>query len=450
MLDMRRGRPTLQVWSAESNLVRRIIAVKSETRSQLSLVVEHFGKRQGEIVLVDLAGQASAHVRQRGSRMIWRERFRLMLSREMPGWTIAELSTEPDLEHTLSPAYARALLTRGHHAIAVMGAGPEALEPAKALTFGIIWLDHLRRTRTRETVAQLAVWVPAGAERALALRVRHLRTPVELHTYTSEDVCLRVDAADCGNVDTVLDARASVMPAPAALLQTLATVDGFEAIETPSGAFSLRVRGLEFARAHTQVTASLGGSRPLTNDEAYGLAASLAQFRTPRPADPQNTLYRKQPEAWLEGQVRRHISLIDPSLAHSPVYGQVPAFAAADRGVIDLLTCDHRGRLAVIEIKATSDPELPLQALDYWLRVRFHLERGEFAAAGYFPGTELSNEPPRLLLIAPALEFHETTETLVQSLAPDIEVRRIGLAAHWRERIEVMFQLEGARRPYPA
>jgi len=70
---------------------------------------------------------------------------------------------------------------------------------------------------------------------------------------------------------------------------------------------------------------------------------------------------------------------------------------------MDLLACDRRGRLAVIEIKAAADLQLPLQALDYWLRVKWHLDRGEFASKGYFPGVELRPDPPRLLLIAPAL-----------------------------------------------
>ena len=56
-----------------------------------------------------------------------------------------------------------------------------------------------------------------------------------------------------------------------------------------------------------------------------------------------------------------------------PVYGQVPQFAAGERGVIDLLAADRDGRLAVIELKAGQDIHLPLQALDYWMRVKWHL-----------------------------------------------------------------------------
>jgi hypothetical protein len=90
---------------------------------------------------------------------------------------------------------------------------------------------------------------------------------------------------------------------------------------------------------------------------------------------------------------------------------------------------------------------LPLQALDYWLRVKRHLDRGEFSANGYFPGIELRTEPPRLLLVSPSLEFHPTSETVLSFFAPTIEVERIGLAVEWRKGLETVFRLRGAERP---
>ena len=124
-----------------------------------------------------------------------------------------------------------------------------------------------------------------------------------------------------------------------------------------------------------------------------------------------------------------------PRCCCEPVYGQVPAFAGGERGVMDLLAVDRDGRLAVVELKASADLHLPLQALDYWIRVKWHLDRGEFSSAGYFPGRSLRPEPPRLLLVAPSLEFHPTTETLLGFFSPAIEVERIGLGADWRSRL---------------
>ena len=155
----------------------------------------------------------------------------------------------------------------------------------------------------------------------------------------------------------------------------------------------------------------------------------------------------RDPEAWLESQVRANLAAIDPSLVPTPIYGQVPAFAAGDRGIIDLLAVDRAGRLAVIELKASPDLHLPLQALDYWMRVRWHLDRDEFTERGYFPGMPLRADPPRLVLVAPALEFHPTTEGILSHFSPEIEVERIGLGIHWRSHLEVMFRLRGADRP---
>src|SRR5205085_9301905 len=103
--------------------------------------------------------------------------------------------------------------------------------------------------------------------------------------------------------------------------------------------------------------------------------------------------------------------------------------------------------LVVIELKASEDLHLPLQALDYWLRVKWHRDRGEFPANGYFPGVMLRPEPPRLLLVSPSLEFHPTTETILSYFSLVIEVERIGLGIEWRKGLQVMFRLPGAQRP---
>jgi hypothetical protein len=116
------------------------------------------------------------------------------------------------------------------------------------------------------------------------------------------------------------------------------------------------------------------------------------------------------PEAWLESQARAQIETLDASLLCDPIYDQVPAFAGGERGILDLLAVDRAGRLTVVELKASADLHLPLQALDYWIRVKWHLDRGEFTAHGYFPGLLLRPEPPRLLLVSPSLEFQEAVK----------------------------------------
>jgi len=215
---------------------------------------------------------------------------------------------------------------------------------------------------------------------------------------------------------------------------------GFAAIEKHDGSLSLRVNGWEIAR----VTDAPGDARLRELEE---LARGVSELRSESAENRQNPLYRTQPEAWLEAVVRSNLAAIDPSLIPRPVYAQAPTFAAGDRGVLDLLACDRQGRLAIIEIKATADLQLPLQALDYWLRVKWHLDRGEFTAKGYFPGIELRPDPPRLLLVAPALEFHPTSEGILRYFSPSICVERIGVNAGWRKELRVMFRAVGHEPP---
>jgi hypothetical protein len=181
-------------------------------------------------------------------------------------------------------------------------------------------------------------------------------------------------------------------------------------------------------------------ARSSSGGEIRQLAAELSRFRCADAADRLNPLYLRNREAWLESRVRSAIEEIDARLLAAPIYDQVPAFAAADRGVLDLLALERDGRLAVIELKATEDIHLPLQALDYWMRVKWHLDRHEFTANGYFPGVELLTEPPRLLLVSPALDFHPSNEDVLRYFAPNIEVERIGVGLEWRKELKVVFR----------
>jgi len=100
--------------------------------------------------------------------------------------------------------------------------------------------------------------------------------------------------------------------------------------------------------------------------------------------------------------VRAKIETVDAMLRRDPIDGQVPAFGCGERGVLDLLAVDHAGRLAVVELKASPDLRLPMQALGYWERVKWHLDRGEFGPNEYFPGIAVQAEAPRLLLVSPS------------------------------------------------
>ena len=150
-------------------------------------------------------------------------------------------------------------------------------------------------------------------------------------------------------------------------------------------------------------------------------------------------------ERSLEALVRHNPSAIDAALLPAPIHSQVLTFAAGDRDLIDLLAVSASHRLAVLELKTSEDIHLPLQALDYWMRIRWHAERGELHAL--FPGVPLSNLPPRLLLLAPAMSFHSSHSAVLRYFSPQIEVERVGINSDWHTNLKVVLRLTGADAP---
>ena len=454
---MRGSRLTLQAWDATHNLTRHVTGVEEVAAGKLELTVERFARREGRVFLLDLARRSGAEMGKRSGRLVLRERFRLFLRRQFPEWTLAELSAEPNLEHSLSPAFPRAFLRHGQRGWAAIACPPEG-DAAAMLSFGLIWLAYLRERQRRVTVEGLALYAPAGEERVAALRLLCLDPAAaryELFRYTGQDYITAVDSRDYGNLDTRLEPcrrpELDLAGGWAERWRSILELPGVERVARHDGRVSLRVRGIEFARIEGgELRFGMGEQRvagPQHAREIERLVEELERARSTASGGGAHPLYRQAPEAWLESQARTHIETLDATLLPEPIYGQVPAFAAGDRGIMDLLAVDRDGRLAVIELKASADLHLPLQALDYWMRVKWHLDRGEFTSFGYFPGAALRRDPPRLLLVAPSLEFHPTTETILSFFAPAIEVERIGLAVEWRKGLEIMFRLRGAERP---
>src|SRR5258705_7207825 len=101
---------------------------------------------------------------------------------------------------------------------------------------------------------------------------------------------------------------------------------------------------------------------------------------------------------------------MDARLDAQHIYTQVPASSAGDRGIIDLLGVTRDGRLAVLELKASEDIQLVMQAVDFLLLVRWHHEQDNFRRYGYFPNVALQPKPPLLFLVAPGFRFHPSRD----------------------------------------
>ena len=446
----------LEAWSETRTWARRLVAAEDGPNGRLKLFAERLGGARIKLEIFDLERPAAAPLLRRGQREELRERLRYWLARQYAGWRIEELSTGADLQHTLSPSYARALLAQGQRRVAALAAPQDGEHAAGALTSGLIWLDYLRRRESPRPVAELALFLPKGTHNQTLLRLKWMdpqQAQYAVFVYDETGYETRLDSADTGNISSHVEPWRTGPPMQEVLdpevLSELATLDGFEAVELGAGVVSLRIHGLPFGRLEgRQLMCGVDRSRKSKSAGPLLQAArELAGFRSSDPPDPRHAWHTRQPEAWLESLTRSHLTLLDAALLPRPVYGQVPSMAGTQHGVLDLIALGRDARLAVIELKASEDPNLPLQALDYWIRVEWHARRGDFASNGYFPGLAVRTQAPRLLLIAPALQFHPTTETILRFFSPAIDVERIGVGLEWRREFRPVSRLRGAERP---
>ncbi len=473
-------RCTLHLWSPDRNLVRRVVATDLRNKV-LRIRTLKFGQSKPQTL--ELAGDKDR--RTPSTREATRTRFvkvlERALERQFPDWRAESFRTAMDLEKSFGPAYARGLLSQGTKSWAVIAVNEE--EPSATidgiLTFGILWLEACREAGGgRRLIQGLKLIVPRGMSATTLSRLPWLagdRAQWELWELDQrgEELTQR-DAADHGNLSTRLVHAPNVAAAQmrfavsAARVLSLCPKAAHHDIEQRlrSGSeLAFLLHGLEFARVRIaasnenfnrveQITFGAGASETEltsdTEDALRHLVERLCERRSPA-GDKRDPLYRMQPERWLEGQLRRDVSLLDAKLEKSHVYTQVPAFAAGDRGMLDLLSVSDDGRLAVIELKADEDLQLALQGLDYWIRVRWHHMQnpdaatglGEFQRHGYFAGVRLSDEAPRLFLVAPALRVHPATEIVLRHLSPRVEWTLVALDERWREQIKVVWRKRG-------
>jgi hypothetical protein len=485
------GRCTLQLWSDERNIVRRVSGTMARGAGRsgaLRLTTQRFG--QAKPSSLEFLGDPDR--RTPTTREATRVRYLRTLERVMlrgsgdtwGDWKAEGFRTAMDLEKSFGPAYARGSLVQGQQAwaaIAVSAAETQVTVDG-VLTLGVLWLAHCREhAGGRRLYRGLRVIVPKGMATLTASRLAWMNGDAaqwELWEFDEKTEELEQrDAADQGNVTTRLIHAPSETAARERFAEAAARVMALVP-EAMRGMVEQRVRsgaemafllhGLEFARVRMgyagqsfnrvqEITFGAGPNETeLTEENAGDLRELVARLFARRHAgakqldkpDARDPLYRMQPERWLESVLRRDVTAIDAHLDAAHVYTQVPAFAAADRGMLDLLSVDKDGRLAVIELKADEDLQLALQGLDYWVRVRWHHQQnpdaasglGEFQRHGYFGGVRLAEGAPRLYLVAPALRVHPATEVVLRYLSPRVQWELVALGERWREQVKVVWR----------
>lgn len=469
-----------EFWSDERNLLRTIVEVQQRAQS-LRLMARRMGvTRLQALELVPTSDRRSPTARD-SARRNYQRLLERVLSRYFVDMKVDGFRSAMDLEHSFGPAYVRGRLHKGTSAEAVIGvsAAESSAIIDGVLTVGILWLDYCRQhTNTRRHFGRLKVIVPAGNWRTVAERMawlNHAAADFQLYSLDERSEELEaVDFRDTGNLESRL-VRAISRAAPIERCQPgivrfmellpHGARERIEVLPRSPTHIGLLLYGLEFARVHhgvaansfaraNEITFGAGANEtPLTEeneDFARELFLRLFQSRYADGAhvDPQ---FRLQPERWLESRVRSEAAELFPGLRGDLMYSQVPALSGGDRGMLDLLTLDRNGRLVVMELKADEDLHLPLQALDYWIRVRaLNADRqaisggtrpiSAFEREGYFEGAEVSPLEPRLLLIAPSLRIHPANETVLRFLSPKVEWDLIAVGEHWRRELNVVFR----------
>ncbi|MBM3800714.1 MAG: hypothetical protein FJW26_00215 [Acidimicrobiia bacterium] len=427
-------------------------------RDQYGAVVLHTRlARETEILEIRPANESLAQCPLEETRRQFQTEVGRLIKRHFPGSQVLKSTLSSDLEHSLSGKYVRVQLrARGVDWLAI-AVGPEETQATidGVLGNGLLWRDLLRQ-RGLALRDKLAILAPEGKLLVLKSRLGWIRgAGRDIQLFSIEPGCrmLRLaDLADCGNlntavtqVETLLD-FGEVHDDPR-VPRLLGLAPGQIAFSRTGNTLVFRLRGLELAQLQLGNRSRLMSrcctpAEIRTEGDWNRFAATVESTAAEQsgPTRPGNTSCRARPERWLESLLLQDIRAIDARLDPRFVYPQVPAFLGGDRGMIDLLTVTADRRLAILELKASEDIDLPLQGLDYWLRVRWHHSRNEFQDRGYFPGISLSALPPRLFFVGPQFRFHSTFPRLAAQIDPAVPLIQVGLNEDWQEGVRVVLR----------
>lgn len=448
------AKPLLHLWSENCNMTKRVLAIADQSEERIVLAVERFGRIKPERM------EILRRSYRRGAREISRgdycERLRRILAEQFPDESLEKLSIAADLEHTLSGVYARGISRKGGMRVAFLavpeGETADAIECS--LTYALLWLERARQSGVQRSLSALRLILPKGKAASLAHRLGALNATLAVQVCELDPLDERIEHVNpCsnGNLSSwmvphreaeLLKARAQTLLAPVVAMAP-------EAIHVHAAPQEqevvLRFRGLPFARwkdgrvffgSDTVWEELRSGAEPKLKQ----LVMNLKNLRCPLTSNTRHELYRAQAERWMQSLIAEDVSRVDIALDSKHLYEQVFAQAGRQHGVLDLLAVTRTKRLAILELKATESPDLPLQAADYWMRIRRHHAQGDLARYGYFPGVELQAAPPIVYLVAPALRLHPTTDAILHYLSPEMEIVRVGLAESWRCGLRVMLR----------
>ncbi len=326
-----------------------------------------------------------------------------------------------DRQHGISGAYPRFIV--GNHAVIAVDSQESSAVVNGIMRAALLWAPLVSRP--------VIVIVPHGRHQTLSARLRIMKSTRGITDWLTWDGEILRKMEDT-EADPETHVQEFELPDVSGEVERICAIAPgiLHAIPHIAGkAVSIRVRGIEVARVSRE-----GTTYPL-GKALENVIKEIEQVRRHGSRHPLALAYQEQ---WLESNLIGVIRQIIPSIDIRHIYPQVPSFVGEERNIIDLLTVTNDGRLVVIEIKASPDPDLPFQALDYWIAVERHRKAGDFLQKGYFAGRTLKNEPALLVLVAPLLAYHKTAGRLIATLPAEVPLLEIGINQTWKWEIKVL------------
>ena len=393
------------------------------------------------------------------AHQLWKT-VRYWLRCRFPTHQIIRSSRRPDLARSLSGLFLRVLFRyRGRDSL-LIAADPAVGEQVHlAVSQALLWIPTLASQRRLTAAPMVHILVPSGCATVLSHRCRYLngtRSKITVWEYKQ----------GATNLPEICRAPAPPVPeenrefrwpvlGPFRWSSQLERVlclapDLIRRYPRFKDYDSLRLWGLEFAQVlgpeRDRISFGVGPKRSELNDDNLEclqlLVREIQLYRRPDSPDKQHPYYRLQAERWLESMILEGVNHLFPEIAPESVYSQIPVYLGSDPGRVDILGADLEGTLTVMELKVAADPDMPVQALDYWGRVIQHNNNGDFERRGYFSEIRLNRKCPKLYLISPVFSYHDSTETLLRYLDPDLEVTKISINEDWRNGVRVLRRIK--------
>ena len=380
---------------------------------------------------------------------LWKT-VRYWLRCKFPTHQIVRSSKRPDLARSLSGLFLRVLFRyRGKDCLLVAADGDVGEEAHLAVGQALLWILALSAKKRLKTVPMIHVLVPSGFSAVLVHRCRYLndnRAKTAIWEYKKGSSSFpeirraAVPLAPEENKDFRWPVLGPFRWSPQLEQVLNLAPDHIRRYPRFQDYDSLRLWGLEFARVmgpeRDRIYFGVGPLRTeLTEDNFESLQSLVREilfYRRPDTPDSQHPYYRLQAERWLESLILEDIPRLFPEMAPESVYSQIPVYLGKDPGRIDILGADRQGTLVVMELKVAADPDMPVQALDYWGRVVQHNNNGDFERRGYFSEVRLNRHYPKIYLVSPIFSYHDSTELLLRYLDPNLEVWKISINEDWR------------------